>query len=653
MAMRHLKTLIMKSFIVIIAVLSFSIALFGFYVIKKDIIDIAQIKVKSDLALAREIYREETRKIEDSVRFAASRSFLRDAILNNDVETIKKSLDAAKKAESLDILTLTDKEGSVVLRVNNPSFKNDNQAVDEVVSRAFADKKVISATTIVPKAELEKEGADLTERAYIKFINTPKAKPTANTEQTAGIMIKAAAPVFDNQNNLIGVLYGGTLLNRNYRIVDRVKEIIYQDATYKGKNVGTVTIFQGDLRISTNVIGTDGNRAIGTRVSEDVYNRVLGQGQPWVNRAFVVNDWYKTAYEPIRNIDGQIIGILYVGTLERPYKDILTNAMLIFLAIIAAAVVLAIVLSVILATGISRPVTDVFNAATKLSTGELGHTIETKSNIAELNQLVRSFNEMSQQLNERDKSLKLSNDLLADLNKRYIDLIGFVSHELKGSVATIVMNVYSVRDNILGAINEKQKKALDGAGRALDYLTATIKKILSLGQIEKGELEAKKTTVELRKSVFDVVINSVSNLVSRKNMRVRNEIEDDLKVIADADLIQIVANNLVSNAVKYGKEEGEIAVRSQVKEDAIEIEVYNESVPIKEQDKDRLFKRFSRLDNPETHNVKGTGLGLFIVKQIIEKHGGRIWVEPKEKGNSFIFQLPLPKQSFLKESMHE
>ena len=641
MAVSPLKTSILKSFIAIIAVLSFSIALFGFYVIKKDIIDIAQIKVKSDLDLAREIYHEETRKIEDAVRFAASRSFLRDAILNNDIETIRKALNTAQKNESLDILTLTDKQGSVVFRANNPPSKGDNQAADELVSRVLADRKIVSATAIVPEIELEKEGQALTEQAHIKFIDTPKAKPTAETEQTAGIMLKSAAPVFDSQNNLIGVLYGGTLLNRNYRIVDRVKDIIYQNAAYKGRNIGTVTIFQGDLRISTNVIGTDGNRAIGTRVSEDVYNRVLGQGQPWIDRAFVVNDWYKTAYEPIRNINGQIIGILYVGTLEKPYKDILTNAMLVFLAIIIGAVVLAIVLSIILAGGISRPLTDVVNAAAKLSTGELGHTIETRSKITELNQLVGSFNDMSLQLNERDKSLKLSNDLLADLNKRYIDLIGFVSHELKGCVATIVMNVYSVRDNILGAVNEKQKKALDGAGRSLDYLTATINKILSLGKIEKGELEARKTVVELKKSVFDVVINSFSILISHKNMAVKNNIAEGLRISADADLMHIVANNLVGNAVKYGKEDGGIVISSQTKDNTIEIEVYNDSLPITEQEKEKLFKRFSRLENSQTYGVKGTGLGLFIVKQIIEKHGGRIWVEPREKGNSFIFQLPL------------
>jgi signal transduction histidine kinase len=69
------------------------------------------------------------------------------------------------------------------------------------------------------------------------------------------------------------------------------------------------------------------------------------------------------------------------------------------------------------------------------------------------------------------------------------------------------------------------------------------------------------------------------------------------------------------------------------------VEVYNDSTPISEADKVRLFKKFSRLQNAETKKVKGTGLGLYITREIVEKHGGRIWVEPQEKGNLFIFEI--------------
>jgi two-component system NtrC family sensor kinase len=112
---------------------------------------------------------------------------------------------------------------------------------------------------------------------------------------------------------------GGVLLNRNYEIVDRIKHIVFKDAKYKGKEIGTATIFLGDLRISTNVLDREGHRAIGTRVMKEVQEQVLEKGLSWIQRAYVVDDWYITAYEPIRDIQDQIVGILYVGILESKY----------------------------------------------------------------------------------------------------------------------------------------------------------------------------------------------------------------------------------------------------------------------------------------------------------------------------------------------
>lgn len=632
MITKPLKIRILVSFLAVIVVLSVLIATLASYVIKTEIIDRAQTKVKDDLNFAWEVYGQETETIENAVRFTALRFFIKDAVLGGNINTLIEKLDDIRKAESLDILTLTDKQGRVIVRSRNPLIAGDSQASDKLISMVLSGENAISVTQIVSSEELSKEGADLAGQAYMKFMPTPKARPTGQTEQTSAMCLKAAAPVLDYDGNLIGVLYGGVLLNRNYSIVDKVKDIVYQGLEYEGKDVGTVTIFQGDLRISTNVADADGQRAIGTRVSEDVYNQVLTNGLPWTDSAFVVNDWYKTAYEPIKDIDGQIIGMLYVGTLEQPFNDIARNTMLMFLAIIAVVTMLAVIVSFVIAGHISRPLTNVLNATARLSAGELGAVVEAKTVVTELNILAESFNEMSAKLNERERHLK-------DLNKNYLDLIGFVSHELKGVLASIVMNVCSVRDGLLGEINDKQQKALEGTTRSLDYLTATVKKFLNLGKIEKSELKIKKTTVVIKKDVFDVVINSLSTIAARKNMTINNDIDAGLKVNADLDLMQVVANNLISNAIKYGLEHGNIILSSKMLENSVEIEIYNDSVPISPQDEVRLFKRFSRLDNPTTKNIKGTGLGLFITKQIIEKHGGKVWVEPGEKGNSFIFQL--------------
>ncbi|MBN1975730.1 MAG: cache domain-containing protein [Sedimentisphaerales bacterium] len=641
MKTRPLKIQILISQLLVVVLLSTSFAIAGVYFIKKDVLDKAQDKVKHDLNVAREVYRQELRNIEHIIRLSAQRYFIRDAISTNDIKLIENELEKIRKAESLDILTLTDKSGKVMFRARNPQIAGDSQALNNLVKSVIAEKKTFSATEIVPKEELLKEGQELVNQAYIEYIQTPRAKQSDANSLSSAMCVKAAAPVLDMENNLIGVLYGGILLNRNYEIVDKVKDIVFHGLQYKGKDVGTVTIFQEDVRISTNVTNTQGNRAIGTRVSEEVYNRVLVKAETWDDKAFVVKDWYKTAYEPIRDIEKNVIGMLYVGTLEQPFNDIARNSFLMFALIISGATALAAAVSFIIDADISRHVRSMFTATDKLARGELGHMIETATGITELNALAKSFNEMSNQLNERDKSLKLSNEMLTELNKRYIDLIGFVSHELKGSVAVIIMNVCSVRDEVFGQINEQQRKALDGGIRSLDYLTATVKKFLSLGRIEKGELTAKKTSIELKKDVFDSVVTSLTPAAEKKNITVINDIDSSLHLEADPELLQIVANNLISNAIKYGTDHGNVIVTSSRHNGCVRVEVYNDSEPIKEEQKEKLFKRFSRLENAATKNVKGTGLGLFITKQIIEKHNGTIWVEPKEKGNSFIFELTL------------
>lgn len=639
MKTRNLRTRILLSFFGIIAVFATSVAVLEFYFIENDIRKKAQKEVKNNLNSAREIYQADVEKLKDVVRFTALRFFIKDSISSDKTEILKDELENIRRGELLDVLTLTDKAGNVIIRSRNPSINGDSQSDDEFVSCVLSSKEVVAGTTIVPKEELAKESRDLAEKAYFKIISTPKAKWSPETELTSGMMIKAAAPVFANDGTLAGVLYGGKLLNRNYDIVDKVKSIVYEGVKYKGEDIGTTTIFQGDLRISTNVKAQDGSRAIGSRVSEQVYDQVLVKGLPWVDRAYVVTDWYKTAYEPIRNINGQIIGILYVGILEQPFIDRARNIFLVFLGMVSIATLLAGLLATVLAGTISRPVRHILEATKELSKGSLGYEVDVETGTTELNILSASFNEMSLRLREREHSLKISNEKLAVLNKTYLDLVGFVSHELKGVLGVAIMNTASVHDGLFGDINHKQKDALASATRNLRYLVETVKKFLDLSRIEKGELQLNRTGLYMREDIFDNCVETFQAEAAEKNIQIDNHIGPHIKVNGDLDLLRIVANNLVGNAIKYGPEGGRVVLSSGDLGEEVQVEVYNDSRPIKPEEKERLFKKFSRLDIPEKEKVKGTGLGLFITREIIAQHGGDIWVEPRENGNSFIFRM--------------
>jgi two-component system, NtrC family, sensor kinase len=117
----------------------------------------------------------------------------------------------------------------------------------------------------------------------------------------------------------VGVLVGGILLNKNLEFIDRLNEIVYPEGSLPFGSAGTATLFLDDVRVATNVRLFEGGRAIGTRVSAAVYDAVLGEGKTWLDSAFVVADWYVSAYAPLIDSRQQRIGMLYVGYLEGPF----------------------------------------------------------------------------------------------------------------------------------------------------------------------------------------------------------------------------------------------------------------------------------------------------------------------------------------------
>ena len=340
------------------------------------------------------------------IRFTASQLYLKDALLSHNMVDVYNELIKIKVNENLDILSLTDANGVVVFRSNNPDSPPSNTVnYDELVTAVISQGKPVISTSVITYDELLREDPRLIKLTNISIVNTPRSNPLSEPELNSGLMIKAAAPIIDNQNKILGVLYGGILLNKNYEIVDTIKQTVFEDIQYNGKDIGTVTIFQDDVRISTNVKNNDGSRAISTHVSEEVYNQVVIKGKPWEARAYVVNDWYISAYEPITNIHYQVIGMLYVGLLEQKYSDIKSEMVLVFLSIALLGIVISSTISYYFSRKITVPINKLAKASRSIADGNLNQTLEVKSN-DELSELAASFNTMAEKLIEREKRLK-------------------------------------------------------------------------------------------------------------------------------------------------------------------------------------------------------------------------------------------------------
>ncbi len=609
MIFKTIKSRLLLSFLFIILILGISKAVLVYYIIEKDIIKKAQQEVKVRLNTARAVF------IRDIDIFKTNLTLISDAV--NPI-SFKEKLD-------MDYLYIV-------------STDKDN-IKSEIVKKAIKEKKGFGGVRIISKEELLVMNNGLYERAKIDIKDTPQARPVNLKVLEDAMAIEYAMPLFDTEGNIKNIIYGGKLVNNNNNIVDRIHELVFEQESYNNKVAGTVTIFQDDVRIATNVIDKEGKRAIGTRVSEVVYKEVMEKGNIWVDRAFVVTDWYLTAYEPVKDINGNIIGILYVGILEEPFRDMSRNILFSVILLITFAALIASGLSYILAENISKPITVLLNATTRFSRGELDYRVNINTSLMESIKLYEAFNDMADRIGAKRKRLEESNEKLTELNKSYLDLIGFVAHELKGILASTILNAYTVRDGFLGMINFKQRKALDSITRNLDYLEATVKNFLNLSRIEKGEIKISKTELLLKEDVFSTSIEAFTKQANEKCIEIEDNIKPGLKLKGDPDLLTIVANNLIGNAIKYGSKDGKIVLNSNATESKIEIEIYNDGIPIKEEEKGKLFKKFSRLESQQKRKVRGTGLGLFVTRDIVEKHGGTIRVEAREKGNSFIFNL--------------
>lgn len=373
--------------------------------IDHQIINRAETKTLSDLNSAREIYRNKLSNIESVTRLTAARNIVISSVLKHDADTLQRVLNKTLMDENLDIFTIVDVNGNVICRGRNPVNIEENLSGDEFVKRVFETEEKITGTDIISEAELQKESTELANQVRMVITPTPKAKTRKDTIETSGMLLKSAVPIFDDKHNIIGILIGGVLINRNYEIVDKVKQVVYEGEIYEGKEIGTATIFQNDLRISTNVKNEDGSPAITTLVSEEVNDAVLRNGEKWLGDAFVVNAWYITSYEPIRDINDNIIGILYVGVLKKPFDDIYRNTILTFLGIGIGVIIIIVFVAIIMTRKISKPLRKLEEVAKKITDGDYNSDFSIKAP-REIESLASSLTKMANELESEKKKIE-------------------------------------------------------------------------------------------------------------------------------------------------------------------------------------------------------------------------------------------------------
>ncbi|EOV0051705.1 cache domain-containing protein [Vibrio parahaemolyticus] len=569
-------------------------------------------------------------------------------------DELQKWVTEQKKRYSLDFLSFQ--------RVN--SMENKFRFMDLTKRESFFD--------VLNREELEQLDPELAKRAEVPIL-------ADGGMEARGLVSRTVIPVYSQVNDLIGFLDGGLLLNNSTVLVDQIRDLIYLSDNDRLRPVGTLTVFLDDLRVSTNVpLDSDHRlgRAIGTRVSAEVYNQVLSQGQQWVDRAYVYDAWYITAYQPIKDQYDNVIGMLYTGYLMWPFvKAYMTN--------IAEISLITLMLLLVSGVMVYRGSRDLFRPIERIHKVVKLVQLGKEKRIGplglddhhELAQLARQFDNMldaledrkielknaaaqleckvqdrTASLREKTEELELHIQLLNQTRDKLVvheklaalgELTAGIAHEINNPTAVILGNVELIHFE-LGEDASRVQEEIDAIHAQIDRIRNITRSLLQYSR--QGGVQDEITWQHVN-PIIDESITLVKTGTKKRDVEFVTDLQAHTPVeINRHHLLQILVN-LQMNAIHAMNGKGKLIVMSKdwIEEGEIKgaaIHVIDDGCGIKPENLNRIFSPFY------TTKRDGTGLGLSVSQSILSQTGGELKAE-SEWGKGSTFSIYLPKKAEL------
>lgn len=430
-----------------------------------------------------------------------------------------------------------------------------------------------------------------------------------------GPMISVAAPVLNKNNVIVNVLSGEINLSGVQKIIQNSRlgdsgylYLLDQDgfliAHSQAKKITEPGFkshfFIGALLRGENRLGING---------QSRYQSVWGE--PVVAAGYYISrfGWAIIAEWPASDAD------LIVNTVR--------NQILLFSFLVS---VMAIFASIFLADRIVRPIKILESGTKMVSQGKFDQPVAIKTG-DEIEDLGAAFNKMISGLKQ-----------LEELKEEFVFI---AAHELRTPVSAIKGYLSMVLDGTAGPISEPVKKFIEQVISANQRLIQLVNDLLQVARSDAGRLSINVSSLDIRGSVKAVILE-LTPLINEKNIKIIYEPTEISNVMADSVRLKEALVNLIGNAIKYTVGSGEIKISHEVSGKNLITHIKDSGIGISAEAQKKLFEKFYRVQTEKTRDITGTGLGLFIVKQIIEKMNGKIWVESEEgNGSTFSFSLPM------------
>lgn len=542
----------------------------------------------------------------------------------------------------LDMMVVTDASRRMIYAAWNP-MNDDSFVLDDSIVRAcIKEDRTVAGTILMPIEQVITENPNLADRVKIRLIETPQSAAIEGHYLAEAMVLRAAVPFHDEDGRISGAVVGSRLINKDNRIVDRIVETVYENERYRGLNLGYATIFQGGVRVSTNVMSHDGVRAIGTIVSDEVYTTVLKEGKQWTGRAFVVNDWYISSYVPIISFEKKVVGMLYTGILEAKYRDMKRSSMLILFSVTSVGAAVAFLLSWMLGRTIIKRIRLLKEATDAIAAGNLDYKVQT-GNISGLGILDEAFNNMTASLKDRDERLKKVFQQMAKTERLAAlgQIAAGVAHEINNPLGGIVL--YS--NLILEDLPEENKRERENVEKIIyqaNRCRQIVQNLLDFSRSPSGEM----MPVQMN-NVIHTALGLVKDQYMFLGIDIKTDLADNLpEVMGDQSRLEQVFLNLFINAADAMGGKGTLTITTKLLQryashdqsvegmetekiclltstNTVKITITDTGRGIDEAYLPHIFEPFFSTKEPG----RGTGLGLSITYGIIKKHEGFIDVE--------------------------
>ncbi|MDO4287367.1 MAG: HAMP domain-containing sensor histidine kinase [Eubacteriales bacterium] len=345
-----------------------------------------------------------------------------------------------------------------------------------------------------------------------------------------------------------------------------------------------------------------------------------------INGLFSEN--YFIAGSRCTNADGSTSALVIAATPSESTTGLMNDIMRSYLFIVCITLTLTLIISWFLSDMLTRPLKGLVSAAKKFGRGEFDVRVSENNNCDEIDELAVSFNNMATSLRQQEE---LSRGFVAN-----------VSHELKTPMTSIRGFVDGMLDGTIPP--EKHNQYLKIISEEVGRLSRLVIRMLDAAKIQAGELIITPAPFDLTEMAARVLI-SFENQINDKHLEMDVELEDNLIVNGDSDHIYRVIYNLVDNAVKFVNDGGTLTIRAETEGTMSLFLIRNTGSVIPPEDLPHVFDRFYKVDRSRSRDRTGAGLGLYIVKSIVNLHGGDISVRSSAEGTEFAFTMPLvPKQ---------